>query len=143
MSEPEQDVQPIPVAEQKAAGVENTVTVAEQKADSEEAERLRQELEDLRNPPEAKGLSEVEQLRAELEALKADKRAEQARAGRAKRGDADGVSAPLEPGETRENTHLAYLANGKAVEVSGNGGTHYGDENGVFPILMTTPIQGR
>lgn len=84
---------------------------------------------------------ELAELRAEVEELRAAQRKQKDREGLPQRGDADGVSPPLPPDqEFRDNTHTAYLANGKAVETSGTIGTHYGDENGTFPIVLHHPL---
>jgi hypothetical protein len=85
---------------------------------------------------------ELIKLRAELDEFRADRARRERQAGRAQRGDADGVSPPLENGEERENTHTLYLANGKSVEAAGSA-THYGTDDGVFPVTHAQELPRR
>lgn len=81
--------------------------------------------------------ADLAELRKEIEALRADK----ARRDRpVRRGDADGVSPPLEDGEERENTHVLLLANGKTVEMAGAGATHVGTPDGTFRVITATEL---
>jgi hypothetical protein len=86
--------------------------------------------------------SELDSLRAELAEFRAEQARRERQGNRPQRGDTDGVSAPLEAGEERENTHTLYLANGKSVETAGVA-THYGTEDGVFPVTYAHELPRR
>ena len=113
------------------------------KQEDSEADKLRKELDMLRSKPDNSGTTpeespEVSELRAEIKRMRQEQEDER---NQVRRGDADGVSPPLRANqERRDDTHKAFLADGRTVEMSGNGGTHYGDENGVSPISSHYPL---